>query len=158
VHLLSAKMITISLLCGILLSGCAAVQEKTAPLYLGQEPTHYVTFGSSVLCRSTDRACLRQLFDRCLGETKKKHFFESGPPERTALLPSGEAIAEWVFGGSNGRVVITYDRGGIARRWQYQATWGVLYSESASASTGDPELLASLVKIVDGIYVPRWVQ
>ena len=138
-------------MCGILLIGCADVREKTAPRYLAQETTHYVTFGSSVLCRSTDRACLRQLFDRCLGETKKKHFFESGPPERTAVLPSGDAIAEWVLGGSKGRVVITYDRGGIARRWQYQATWGVMYSESASASTRDPELSASLVEMVDGI-------
>jgi hypothetical protein len=155
VHAHPAKMLKISLLCGIFLVGCADLRQKSAPQHFTQQPGYYVTFGSAVLCRSTDRTCLRQLFDRCLGETKKKHFFESGPPERTAFLPSGEAIAEWVLGASNDRVMITYDRAGIARRWQYQTTWGVMYSESASARTRDPELFASLVMVGDQIYLSR---
>jgi hypothetical protein len=148
------QMLRISLLCGVLLVGCADGRGKTAQLHLAQEASQYVTFGSAVLCRSTDRACLRQLFNRCLGETQKKHYFESGPPDRAAVLPSGEAVAEWVVGGSSDRIIMTYDQGGVARRWQYRAVWGVIQSENASITTRDSELSASLMTIVHKFYKP----
>jgi hypothetical protein len=148
------KMLRISLLCGVLLGGCADGRGKTAQLHFAQEASQYVTFGSAVLCRSTDRACLRQLFNRCLGEAKKKHYFESGPPDRAAVLPTGEALAEWVVGGSGDRIIITYDRGGVARRWQYQAIWGVMQSENARITTRDSELSASLITRVHKFYEP----
>jgi hypothetical protein len=142
------KAINIVLLSGVVFVGCADVKGRFDQPRLDQEREQYVTFGTAVLCRSTDRNCLRQHFNRCLGQSKKKHYFESGPPDRITMLATGEVVAEWVLGASNGRVIITYDQDGVARQWQYHAVWGLLQSQRITAHpagiTGAARTLAFL--------------
>ena len=128
----------ISLLSGLLLFGCAEVKGRIDEPGRHLQGAQYVTFGSAVLCLSTDQRCLRQHFDRLLGQNKRKHYFESGPPVRMTVLPTGDVRSEWMVGDSGDRIVITYDRDEVARQWQYQAAWGVLQNQSATANSNDP--------------------
>jgi hypothetical protein len=87
----------------------------------------YVVFGPSVFCGPTDFLCLEEQFDRSLGQTRKRHVRENGRPHTLTLLTNGEALAEWRFRRSDGRVTMTYDIHGIAREWRYEGSPRALY-------------------------------
>ena len=91
----------------------------------------YVVFGLSVFCAPTDSLCLEEQFGRSLGQTRKRHIRENGRPYTLPLLTNGEALAEWRFRGSGGRVTMTYDTDGIAREWRYEGSRRALYGPVA---------------------------
>jgi hypothetical protein len=102
----------------------------------------YVVFGLSVFCAPTDALCLEEQFNRSLGQTRKRHIRENGRPQTLTLLTNGEALAEWRFRGSGGRVTMTYDTHGIAREWRYEGSRRALYgpvARPASPTDSSPQ-------------------
>ena len=96
------------------------------PAESGQTHADYVVFGLSVFCPATDSRCLGDQFNRSLGQTRKQHIRENGRPQQLTLFTNGDAVAEWRFRGSGDHVTITYDSGGIARKWRYEGSWGAV--------------------------------
>jgi hypothetical protein len=110
-----------------------ALQIFARPSY-----SDYVVFRLSVLCASTDSKCLKEGFNRCLGQTRKVHIRENGRPGKFTLLTTGEAVAEWRLRASGDRVTITYDNLGVALDWIYDGTWGALdWQSSATVPAAD---------------------
>jgi len=125
----------------ITLLGCAEIRTgkgKDQPTLAG---AHYVAFGSYVLCLSTDSDCLRAGFDSCLGESRKKHLFENGPPDQDSVPQQEGTHSEWRLRGSDDRITITYDQDGIARQWRYMAVWGALKSREVGRALPSREIL-----------------
>jgi hypothetical protein len=85
---------------------------------------------------------LEKQFNRSLGQTRKLHIRENGRPQTLTLLTNGEALAEWQFRGSGGRVTMTYDTHGIAREWRYEGSRRSLYGPAvrpASPTASSPQ-------------------
>ncbi|MEP6601269.1 MAG: hypothetical protein ABJB49_05595 [Nitrospirota bacterium] len=128
----SLALLGISMIVGC--SGSSAVRSAdfARPSY-----SDYVLFGLSVVCVSTDFNCLKEGFNRCLGQTRKVHIRENGRPGKLTLLTTGEAIAEWRLRASGDRVSITYDNLGVARDWIYEGSRGALYRQSSPTVPAD---------------------
>lgn len=118
----------------ITLLGCAEIGPGKGTDQPMPAKAHYVAFGPLVLCLSTDSDCLRARFDRYLGETRKKHVFENGPPDQISASRTAGTDSEWRLRGSDDRVTITYDQDGIARKWRYMTVWGTLRSRDVKAA------------------------
>ena len=113
---------TITLLGILAILGCAARASSPSKDSSSRPHEDYIVFGLSVVCATVDSQCLQERFNSCLGETRKQHIRENGRPAKLTLLTSGGAIAEWPLRGSKDTVTFTYDKGGIARAWQYDGT------------------------------------
>jgi hypothetical protein len=126
----------------IALLGCAEMRTGKGKDQPTTSEAHYVTLGSHVLCLSSDSRCLRAGFDSCLGESRKKHLFENGPPDQMSVSQTEGTDSEWRLRGSEDRITITYDQDGIARKWRYMAAWGTLKSRDVKAAlrSGEPFL------------------
>jgi hypothetical protein len=126
-------IVALSLVATLGCAGWRAAPPATA------RTTHldYVVFGLSVFCASTDSPCLEQQFNRCLGQTRKRHIRENGRPQKLTRFTEGGALAEWWLRGSGDRVTITYDNQGVAREWTYEGSWGLLHGGSFTARLAD---------------------
>jgi hypothetical protein len=127
------KGIAITMLWLCTVAACGTVNTTAVDTTDIPPQVEYVAFGLSVLCLASDRDCLRERFNVCLGQTRKQHVRESGPPNHLTVFPNGTAVAEWRLKGSNGWVRIDYDAMGQATAWTYQAPWGTLHNERAPA-------------------------
>ena len=129
---------SLALLGIVMILGCS--ESKTLRSADSARPPYsdYVVFGLSVLCSSTDSQCLKEGFNRSLGQTRKGQIRQNGRPGKLTLLTTGEAIAEWRLRASGDRVTITYDNLGVARDWIYDGTWGALdWQSSATVPAAD---------------------
>ena len=111
--------------------GCSGSSALRSADFARPSYSDYVLFGLSVVCASTDFKCLKEGFNRCLGQTRKVHIRENGRPGKLTLLTTGEAIAEWRLRASGDRVTITYDDQGVARDWIYEGSRGALHRQSS---------------------------
>jgi len=128
---------TLALLGITMILGCSGSSALRSADFARPSYSDYVVFGLSVLCASTDFRCLKEGFDRCLGETRKVHIRENGRPGKLTLLTTGEAIAEWRLRASGDRVTISYDNLGVARDWIYEGAWGALDWQSSATVPAD---------------------
>ena len=117
--------------------GCSGSSALRSADFAHPSYSDYVVFGLSVLCASTDFRCLKEGFDRCLGQTRKVHIRENGRPGKLTLLTTGEAVAEWRLRASGDRVTITYDTHGVARDWLYEGSWGALHGQNSPMDRAD---------------------
>ena len=117
--------------------GCSGSSALRSADFAHPSYSDYVVFGLSVLCASTDFRCLKEGFDRCLGQTRKVHIRENGRPGKLTLLTTGEAVAEWRLRASGDRVTITYDNHGLARDWLYEGSWGALHGQNSRMDRPD---------------------
>jgi hypothetical protein len=123
---------TLALLSITTILGCSGSSALRSADFARPSYSDYVIFGLSVLCASTDFKCLKEGFNRCLGQTRKVHIRENGRPGKLTLLTTGEAVAEWQLRASGDRVTITYDNLGVARDWIYDGAWGALDWQSSA--------------------------
>jgi len=119
------------LLVMIMITGCSESRAFRSAVSSRLPDSDYVVFGLSVLCASTDFKCLKEGFNRCLGQTRKVHIRENSRPGKLTLLTTGEIVAEWRLRASGDRVTITYDNLGVARDWIYEGSWGALDWQSS---------------------------
>ena len=112
---------TITLLGILAILGCAGERVSPSQDSSSRPADDYIVFGLSVFCNPWDSRCLKERFNRCLGQTRKQHIRENGRPAKLTLT-SGGAIAEWPLRGSKDRVTFVYDKSGIAREWVYDGT------------------------------------
>jgi hypothetical protein len=117
--------------------GCSGSSALRSADFARPSYSDYVVFGLSVLCASTDFKCLKEGFNRCLGQTRKVHIRENGRPGKLTLLTTGEAVAEWRLRASVDRVTITYDNLGVARDWIYDGAWGALHRQNSPMAPAD---------------------
>ena len=118
--------------------GCSGSSALRSADFAHPSYSDYVVFGLSVLCASTDFKCLKEGFNRCVGQTRKVHIRQNGRPGKLTLLTTGEIVAEWRLRASGDRVTITYDNLGVARDWIYDGTWGALdWQSSATVPAAD---------------------
>ena len=117
--------------------GCSGSSALRSADFAHPSYSDYVVFGLSVLCASTDFRCLKEGFDRCLGQTRKVHIRENSRPGKLTLLTTGEAIAEWRLRASVDRVIITYDNQGVARDWLYEGSGVPLHGQSSPTVPAD---------------------
>ena len=128
---------SLALLGMVMISGCSESRILRSADSAHPPYSDYVVFGLSVLCASTDTLCLKEGFNRCLGQTRKGHIRENGRPGKLSLLTTGEAIAEWRLRASGDRVTITYDNQGVARDWMYEGSWGALHGQNSPMDRAD---------------------
>ena len=125
------------LLVMIMITGCSESRAFRSADSSRLPYSDYVVFGLSVLCASTDFKCLKEGFNRCLGQTRKVHIRENSRPGKLTLLTTGEAIAEWRLRASGDRVTITYDNQGVARDWLYEGSGVPLHGQSSPTVRAD---------------------
>src|SRR5205823_13947116 len=121
---------SLALLGMVMILGCSESRVLRSADSAPPPYSDYVVFGLSVLCSSTDSQCLKEGFNRCLGQTRKGQIRENGRPGKLTLLTTGEAIAEWRLRASGDRVTITYDNHGVARDWLYEGSGGALHGQN----------------------------
>ncbi len=117
-------------MCCFVMTGCGALEG------VGDE------IGSLFKTSSQYREEQAARFNSWLGKHKDELIKKVGPPEKCAVLSSGEESCEWSKRGISGggsasggqgsssfsswehRVVFTFDKDGIARQWSYNGKFG----------------------------------
>jgi hypothetical protein len=93
-------------------------------------------------------------WNQWLGKTKDERIKDMGPPDKCAVLDSGEEVCEWRRGGVSGggsynpytgvgdssvsswehRIIFTYDKDRIARAWSYRGSLGQRSSKGTNVN------------------------